>query len=101
MSTDHYVCFACRKAFSKRRTLVKTVAEKPRHPCPECGGPLSFTGPKYQPPERDAVDAWALDHALFELGQLGRSPRYPHGYPASEKVHTLRELRALRLQRKR
>ena len=92
MVTDNFVCFVCRKAFAKPQTFRATGTEKPPQTCPDCGGVLWFTGPKYQPPRRDAARQWTLDRALIEAGQLARSPRYAHGVPASEKIHTLREL---------
>jgi hypothetical protein len=96
MTSDKFVCFTCRKAFAKPQVFRATVKEKPQQACPDCGGVLWFTGPKYQPPRRDAVRQWTLDQALFELGQIARSPRYAHGVPASEKIHSMRELNARR-----
>jgi len=76
MATDNFVCFACRKVFAKPPNFRETALEKPPQTCPDCGGVLTFTGPKYRPPRRDAVRQWALDQALVEAGQLARSPRY-------------------------
>jgi hypothetical protein len=95
MVTDNFVCFVCRKGFAKPQNFRATAREKPQQKCPDCGGVLWFTGPKYQPPRRDAVRQWALDRALVETGQLARSPRFAYGVPASLKVHSLRELRVL------
>jgi DNA-directed RNA polymerase subunit RPC12/RpoP len=100
MVTDNFVCFACRKAFAKAQIFRPTPMEKPPQACPDCGGVLSFTGPKYQPPRRNAIRQWALDRALLDAGQLARSPRYAYGVPASDKVHTLRELHAAQSKRK-
>ena len=94
MATDNFVCFVCRKAFAQPQIFRETAMEKPPQACPDCGGVLSFTSPKYRPPSRNAIRQWALDQALVEAGQLERSPRYAYGVPASDKVHTLRELRA-------
>ena len=100
MATDNFVCFACRKAFAKPQNFREKPSEKPQQKCPDCGGVLTFVGPKYRPPRRSAIRQWALDQALFEDHQLARSPRYAYGVPASDKVNTRRELQAGKPKRK-
>src|SRR5262245_58484787 len=67
---------------------------------PSCGGFLTCTGPKYQPPRRGATRQWELDRALVERGELARSPRFAYGVPQTDKVSSLRELRIRRSKAK-
>ena len=99
MQTDNYVCFVCRKAFSRPGEFATNTKDKTERPCAQCGGALRFTGPKYTPPDAGADDEWKLDQALDAANLLARSPRFPSF--GEEKLRTLRALEEHLLREKR
>jgi hypothetical protein len=51
--------------------------------------------PKYAPPRRADLRAWATDRLLLDAGLLAYSPRFADGVPPELKVTTPREAQIL------
>jgi hypothetical protein len=83
--TEHYACFACRRAFKhpEQATIGAGYDYPPRppkhRPCPECGRPARSMGKNFKAPRRESVNQWRKLELLARLDMLfhgmGRRPR--------------------------
>lgn len=73
---DRYACFACRKAFKRRKASDLAAHMRPTHGvaeavavrCPDCGGRMHDMGMDFAAPRRDDVRQWRKVEVLFAHG---------------------------------
>jgi hypothetical protein len=73
---DRYACFACRKAFKRRKAdelparmrPTDDVGEPVAVRCPDCGGPMHDMGMDFEAPRRADVRQWRKVEVLFAHG---------------------------------
>lgn len=70
----HYACFACRKAFKRRRAgdLPSHLPDRP-YRCPQCAGPMADMGLDFAPPKQRDARAWQVLAALWTSGHTFHS----------------------------
>jgi hypothetical protein len=91
--TEHYACFACRRAFKHREEAVIGVGHEypprpPRYrPCPECGGPARSMGKNFKAPRRESANQWRKLELLARLDMLFHGPgRRPRTYAEARQL---------------
>ena len=78
--SQHYACFACRRAFKRAERWPPEEGEAPREsrPCPECGQPARAMGVNFKAPRRESANQWRKLELLARMNMLfhhwGRRP---------------------------
>jgi hypothetical protein len=80
--SQHFACFACRKAFKQRGSGHPSGNEILRaFPCPDCKSPMVPMGRDFKAPPRRAKDQWIKVELLQSFGIIFEVPVMESGGP--------------------